>query len=125
MNKTSKPTLLRDGLLLLCSVALSIPSTLIVNHLISPTPLISSFDLKSAVQNYAKHLAQEDLSESEIADKSAKFSLELEQTLARYSRDNHALILVQGAVIQGALPIDDAINQAVQNQMQQRYKGNF
>lgn len=125
MKKTSKPTLLRDGLLILCAVAISIPTTLIINHLISPPPLVTSFNLKGAVKNYAEQLAQAHLSESEITDKTAKFSLELEQTLARYSRDNHAIIFVQGAIIQGAWAIDDDINQAILSQMQHRYKGNF
>ncbi len=104
---------LRDLLLVGCSVGLSIPSTLIINHFIAMPPSLVSFDLKGAVARYSAALAKQSLSDDEIADKTAAFSQHLEQTLERYSQTNHAVVLVQGATLFGIESIDRPIERAL------------
>lgn len=116
---------LRNAVPALLAVCISVPTTLIINHLVAPPPLMLSFDLKTMVQDYSKHLASQSLSEDDVTSKITAFTQAVDRTLARYSRENNAVIFTQGAVVSGAINIDNAIKRAVKQQLSEQNKGTF
>ena len=86
---------------LVLSVALSIPTTLIINHLVNPPPRFAVFDLKGTVQAYSKDLAEQGLDEGTLTVKTRQFSDILNRKLTNYSIRNNVILLVEPAVIHG------------------------
>ncbi|MGI2799265.1 TrbI F-type domain-containing protein [Photobacterium damselae] len=116
---------LRNVTPVLLAVFISVPTTLIINRIVSPPPLMLSLDLKMMVQDYSKHLASQSLSEAEVTSKITAFTQAVDRTLARYSQENNAVIFTQGAVISGAINIDNSIKRAVKQQLVEQNKGSF
>ncbi|MEC6816851.1 TrbI F-type domain-containing protein [Photobacterium toruni] len=102
---------------LVLSVALSIPTTLIINHLVNPPPRFAVFDLKGTVQAYSKDLAERGLDDSTLTLKTRQFSVMLDAVLTSYSHQNNVTLLVEPAVIKGApnvtRPLQKEISQAL------------
>ncbi|WP_157756356.1 TrbI F-type domain-containing protein [Photobacterium damselae] len=111
---------LRNAVPVLLAVFISVPTTLIINRLVSPPPLMLSVNLKQMVQDYSRHLARQSLSEAETTAKITAFTQAVDKTLARYSQENNAVILTQGAVIFGAINIDNAIKRAIKQQLNEQ-----
>ncbi|PSW80307.1 hypothetical protein CTN07_19970 [Photobacterium damselae] len=125
MKRRKTSMFLRNVVPVLLAVFISVPTTLIIHRLVSPPPLMLSLDLKKMVQDYSKHLASQSLSEAEVTSKITAFTQAVDRTLARYSRENNAVIFTQGAVISGAMNIDNAIKRAVKQQLDEQNKGSF
>lgn len=100
---------------LILGVALSVPSTLIADHYLTPPPAIAVFDLKGVISDYSQELSTMNLSDDEVTRRSRQFSFLIEAMLNRYSRVNNTTIFVEPAVIQGAENITpDIISQVKQ-----------
>lgn len=102
---------------LVLSVALSIPTTLIINHLVNPPPRFAVFDLKGTVQAYSKDLAEQGLDDGTLTVKTRQFSDILNRKLTNYSIRNNVILLVEPAVIKGApnvtLPLQKEVSRAI------------
>ncbi|ARR51859.1 hypothetical protein CAY62_20875 (plasmid) [Photobacterium damselae subsp. damselae] len=120
MKRRKISMFLRNAVPVLLAVFISVPTTLIINRLVSPPPLMLSVNLKQMVQDYSRHLARQSLSEAETTAKITAFTQAVDKTLARYSQENNAVILTQGAVIFGAINIDNAIKRAIKQQLNEQ-----
>ena len=98
---------------LVLSVALSIPTTLIINHLVNPPPRFAVFDLKGTVQAYSKDLAEQGLDEGTLTVKTRQFSVMLDAVLTRYSHQNNVILLVEPAVIKGTPNVTQSLQKEV------------
>ncbi|MCD9524165.1 hypothetical protein GLP14_15235 [Photobacterium carnosum] len=98
---------------LVLSVALSVPTTLIINHLVNPPPRFAVFDLKGTVQTYSKDLAEQGLDDSTLTLKTRQFSMMLDTVLTRYSHQNKVILLVEPAVIKGAPNVTQPLQKEV------------
>lgn len=105
-NQFSLPTLV-------LSVLLSVPTTLIVNHLLNPPTRFAVFDLKGTVKAHSKDLAEQHLNEDELVLKTRQFSAVLQNVMTRYSEQNKVILLVEPAVIKGAYNATPAIQKEV------------
>ncbi|WP_340642419.1 TrbI F-type domain-containing protein [Photobacterium damselae] len=94
---------------LILGVALSVPSTLIAAHYLTPPPSMAVFDLKGVISDYSQELSTMNLSDEEVARRSRQFSFLVEAMLNRYSTVNNTTIFVEPAVIQGAKNITPEI----------------
>jgi conjugal transfer pilin signal peptidase TrbI len=112
-----------QALTVLTAIMLSTPLSLVANALLnkSTAPQVVSFDLKRAIKQYSGSLAyylpqlgSDNLSSSLLDEKATIYARVLEEELARYAQEQHAVIMVQSAIIKGAMDITPEIERRAQ-----------
>ncbi|MCD9477150.1 TrbI F-type domain-containing protein [Photobacterium phosphoreum] len=99
-------------LAIVLAVGISIPSTLLINRYLAPPTQIVTVNLKQLVQDYAQSLQHaQGGSHEDISLKTHQFEVLLRRELLRYISDNNAVVLVEPAVIEGAIDITPTIKQ--------------
>ena len=97
-------------LAIVLAVGISIPSTLLINRYLAPPTQIVTVNLKQLVQDYAQSLQHaQGGSHEDISLKTHQFEVLLRRELLRYISDNNAVVLVEPAVIEGAIDITPTI----------------
>ena len=97
-------------LTIMLAVGISIPSTLLINRYLAPPTQIVTVNLKQLVQDYAQSLQHaQGVSHEDIPLKTQQFEVQLKQQLLRYINDHNAVVLVEPAVIEGAIDITPTI----------------
>lgn len=117
------------ALLVLTAVMLSTPLSMLTFALLDkqPPPNIVSFDLKQAVKqysgNFAHYLQQagiESLPNFLLDEKAKLYASILEEELARYAIEQHAVIVVKSAIINGAIDITPEIERRAMARINQQ-----
>lgn len=98
-------------LVIALSVGISIPSTLLVGRYLAPPVQIASINLKQLISQYTTLLQEQQIPDSEIAMKAKQFEYQLKLQLLRYINSHNAVVLVEPAVIDGAVDITSDIRQ--------------
>lgn len=103
----------------LLAVSFSVPLSLLASKMLAPPPApVVTFDLKGAVKKYSGSLAYylpqmgiTELSDALLDEKAREYALILEYELDHYASEKHVVILVQSAVVEGAMDITPIIEQ--------------
>lgn len=112
-------SLTAHALTALLAIAFSVPISLIASEtLTNNTPPMVTFDLKGAVKKYSGSLAYylpqigiTELSDALLDEKAREYALVLEAELEAYADTHNVVILVQSAVVNGAIDITPIIEQ--------------
>lgn len=83
------------------------------------TPRVVAFDMKTTLDSFMDRVSQKQLTEAQSKALSDRFNDALEQSLADYQRQQHVLILVSPAVVQGA----PDVTRKIQADIARRMKG--
>lgn len=83
------------------------------------TPRVVAFDMKTTLDSFMDSVSQKQLTEAQSKALSDRFNDALEQSLADYQRQQHVLILVSPAVVQGA----PDVTRKIQADIARRMKG--
>lgn len=111
----------------LLAVSFSVPLSLLASEILTPsTAPVVTFDLKGAVKKYSGSMAYylpqigiTELSDALLDEKAREYALVLEDELDHYASDNNVVILVQSAVVEGAIDITPIIEQRALERIQQ------
>ena len=115
-----------SALTALTAIMLSTPLSLVANALLnkSTAPQVVSFDLKRAIKQYSGSLAyylpqlgSDNIVSSLLDEKASIYARVLEEELARYAQEQQAVIMVQSAIIEGAIDITPEIERRAQARM--------
>lgn len=83
------------------------------------TPRVVAFDMKTTLDSFMDSVSQKPLTEAQSKALSDRFNDALERSLADYQRQQHVLILVSPAVVQGA----PDVTRKIQADIARRMKG--
>lgn len=83
------------------------------------TPRVVAFDMKTTLDSFMDSVSQKQLTEAQSKALSDRFNDALERSLAGYQRQQHVLILVSPAVVQGA----PDVTRKIQADIARRMKG--
>lgn len=83
------------------------------------TPRVVAFDMKTTLDSFMDSVSQKLLTEAQSKALSDRFNDALERSLADYQRQQHVLILVSPAVVQGA----PDVTRKIQADIARRMKG--
>lgn len=87
---------------LILSITLSIPTTLIINHLVNPQPQFAVFDFNGTINSYNKDLTDQNIDKDTLMLKNRQFNFILSTVLSDYIRQNNVILLMEPAAIKGA-----------------------
>lgn len=81
-------------------------------------PRVVAFDMKKTLDSFMDSVSQKSLSEAQSKALSDRFNDALEKSLMTYQQQNHVLILVAPAVVQGAPDVTLSIQKDIARRMQ-------
>lgn len=118
-----------NAYIVLTSIMLTTPITLITSAWLNPQPQVQlvSFDLKQAVKQYsggfARYLQQagiENVPDILMDEKAKAYASILEEELARYASEQSVVIVVKSAIVNGAIDVTPEIERRSMARMNQQ-----
>lgn len=86
---------------------------LVAGYMARQSPVIVSFSMQGTIDQFMDQSASQTLTDTQSEQLVARFTRALEESLAAYQRQHHALILVAPSVVAGARDITREIQQDI------------
>ena len=77
-----------------------------------------SFDMKETVDIFSRQVVEQKNSEQTVQSLTVKFNKSMQSVLGDYSKNNHVIILVKPAVIEGAQDVTPELQRKIAMMMQ-------
>lgn len=125
MSTTVKPVTSWRSTLAVAGLVIAIlaASAVITRVMIAgAVPRVVAFDMKRTLDAFMDDVSRKSLTQAQSKALSARFNDALEQSLAAYQQDNHVVILVSPAVVQGAPDVTRKIQTQIARRMQEGQK---
>ncbi|MGE0968602.1 type-F conjugative transfer system protein TrbI (plasmid) [Klebsiella sp. WOUb02] len=125
MNTTVNPvTTWRSTLAVAGLVIATLAASAVITRVMiaSAVPRVVAFDMKKTLDAFMDDVSRKSLTQAQSKALSERFNGALEQSLAAYQQDNHVVILVSPAVVQGAPDVTRKIQTAIARRMQEGQK---
>lgn len=122
MNTVSRvPAMSRQWLIAAALVAGVLVTNIAVSRVLQSyaTPRLVAFDMKGTLDRFMDDASKKTLSPAQSKSLSDRFNRTLETVLADYQQNNHVVILVSPAVVQGAPDVTLKIQTEIARRMQE------
>lgn len=117
ITNTNKVRSWRIPALVLLATSIALNIGIIAGFNAKSTPVIVAFDMKGTLDQFMDQSASQSLSEAQSQLLVDRFTKALDESLAEYQQQHHALILVSPSVVLGAQDITRQIQRNISARM--------